>query len=68
MYPGSAGRAPSKKPHPGSAGGPPAQTGDTTAWRSRGYIPHFDRPGLVQMITFRLADALPKSKLNYMKI
>ena len=28
-------------------------------WYSRGYLPHFDHPGLVQMITFRLADALP---------
>jgi REP element-mobilizing transposase RayT len=28
-------------------------------WHSRGYLPHFDQPGLVQAITFRLADALP---------
>jgi REP element-mobilizing transposase RayT len=28
-------------------------------WTSRGYIPHFDHPGLVQGITFRLADSLP---------
>lgn len=28
-------------------------------WYSRGYLPHFDHPGLVQMITFRLVDALP---------
>jgi hypothetical protein len=28
-------------------------------WRSRGYLPHFDREGLYQFITFRLADALP---------
>jgi putative DNA methylase len=28
-------------------------------WHSRGYIPHFDHPGLVQGITFRLADSLP---------
>ena len=28
-------------------------------WYSRGYLPHFDHPGLVQMLTFRLADALP---------
>ena len=32
-------------------------------WYSRGYLPHFDHPGLVQMITFRLADALPASVL-----
>jgi len=28
-------------------------------WHSRGYLPHFDYPGLVQSITFRMADALP---------
>lgn len=30
-----------------------------TGWRSRGYLPHFDRKGLYQFVTFRLADALP---------
>jgi hypothetical protein len=28
-------------------------------WYSRGYIPHFDHPGLIQGIAFRLADSLP---------
>ncbi len=28
-------------------------------WRSRGYLPHFDHPGLLQGITFRLWDSLP---------
>lgn len=28
-------------------------------WYSRGYLPHFDHPGLVQMITYRLADSVP---------
>jgi len=28
-------------------------------WHSRSYLPHWDNPGLVQAITFRLADALP---------
>ena len=28
-------------------------------WYSRGYIPHFDSPGMLQGITFRLFDALP---------
>lgn len=32
-------------------------------WYSRGYLPHFDHPGLIQMITYRLADALPASVL-----
>src|SRR5262245_26121796 len=31
-------------------------------WHSRGYIPHFDQPGLVQTITFRLADSMPAEK------
>ncbi|MEO7994401.1 MAG: transposase [bacterium] len=30
-------------------------------WHSRGYLPHFDVPGLVQSITFRLGDSLPVS-------
>jgi len=28
-------------------------------WRSRGYLPHFDTPDLVQHIVFRLADSHP---------
>jgi putative DNA methylase len=32
-------------------------------WYSRGYLPHFDHPGLIQMITYRLADALPATVL-----
>jgi putative DNA methylase len=31
-------------------------------WHSRGYLPHFDAPGLRQMITYRLADAMPVSR------
>ncbi len=45
---------------PGSAGVSPALT-DAQAWHSRGYLPHVDRPGLAQMITFRLADSLPSN-------
>ena len=33
-------------------------------WRSRGYLPHFDEPGRVQTITFRLADSLPRNFLD----
>jgi len=32
-------------------------------WHSRGYLPHFDVPGLLQSITFRLADALPTAAI-----
>jgi putative transposase len=30
-----------------------------SGWRSRGHLPHFDAPGLVQHVVFRLADSLP---------
>ena len=29
-------------------------------WHSRGYLPHLDAPGVIQAITFRLADSLPR--------
>src|SRR2546425_1325056 len=28
-------------------------------WQERGYLPHRDEPGLIQFVTFRLADAFP---------
>lgn len=31
-------------------------------WHQRGYLPHCDRPGLVQFVTFRLDDALPVAR------
>lgn len=31
-------------------------------WHSRGYLPHFDRPGLVQMVNYRLGDAMPADR------
>ncbi len=30
------------------------------AWHNRGRLPHYDAPGVTQMITYRLADALPR--------
>jgi len=30
-------------------------------WHERGYLPHRDEPGLVQMVTFHLADSFPAS-------
>ncbi len=30
-------------------------------WHERGYLPHFDARAVVQMVTFRLADSLPRS-------
>ena len=37
---------------------------DPRIWRSRGYVPHIDGKGLVQFITFRLADSMPQSVLE----
>lgn len=31
-------------------------------WHTRGYLPRFDKPGLVQMVTYRLADAMPRER------
>ncbi len=33
-------------------------------WHSRGYIPHFDSGGLVQSVSFRLADSVPQDLLR----
>lgn len=33
-------------------------------WHSRGYLPHFDGRDVVQTITFRLADSLPRAVLE----
>lgn len=53
-------------PTPGTPSSSSATTtdlGPATEWQSRGYLPHRDRLGLLQSITFRLADSLPQSKL-----
>jgi hypothetical protein len=31
-------------------------------WHTRGYLPHLDAPGLVQFVSFRLADSLPQER------
>ena len=36
-------------------------------WHSRGYLPQFDRPGLVQSISFRLHDCLPRNVVERWK-
>ncbi len=33
-------------------------------WHSRNYLPHFDAPGVIQGITYRLEDALPADVLK----
>jgi putative transposase len=35
-------------------------------WCSRGYLPHCDHPGLLQSITYHLADSLPAATLRQM--
>jgi REP element-mobilizing transposase RayT len=40
--------------------GAPASSPANSDWRSRGYIPHFDQPQLLQLITIRLHDAVPE--------
>jgi putative transposase len=37
-------------------------------WHSRGYLPHFDSPETVQFVTFRLADSLPRSVVEALKL
>ena len=59
---GNAGGTPALQEIPGSAGVPPAKN-----WYSRGYLPHFDHPGLIQSITFRLADALPAQVMERLR-
>jgi putative transposase len=36
-------------------------------WYSRGYLPHLDAPGLIQHITFHLADSLPSEAVARMQ-
>jgi len=33
-------------------------------WISRGYLPHFDTPDVIQSVTFRLADSLPADVMD----
>lgn len=56
---------------PGIAGFQPAFTAEgagrdacAPGWRSRGYLPHFDKPGLIQSITFRLFDSVPSDVIE----
>lgn len=41
--------------------------GPHRGWYSRGYLPHFDHPGILQAITYRLADSLPVTVIESMK-
>jgi REP element-mobilizing transposase RayT len=41
------------------AGVPPASLHPQVVWRSRGYLPHYDAPHVVQHVILWLADSLP---------
>ena len=44
-------RAPAEAAHEESIG--------SKGWYTRGYLPHYDKPGTIQMVTFRLTEAMP---------
>jgi REP element-mobilizing transposase RayT len=37
-------------------------------WHSRGYLPHFDSPEIIQFIAFRPADSLPRSVVETLRM
>src|SRR5262245_29680750 len=39
-----------------------AKSSSLKGWHERGYLPHCDKPGLTQFVTFRLLDSLPASR------
>jgi REP element-mobilizing transposase RayT len=39
-----------------------AEAGGFRGWHERGYLPHCDKPGLVQFITVRLWDSMPAAR------
>ena len=55
------------KPIPGKAEPQLGTAHPVKVWYSRGYLPHCDQMGLLQFITFRLADSLPQEKLQQLK-
>ena len=36
-------------------------------WYSRGYLPHWDHPGMIQSVNFRLGDSMPASVIEKWK-
>src|SRR3989442_7433746 len=36
-------------------------------WHSRGYVPHWDHPGMIQSLNFRLHDSVPREVLEKWK-
>lgn len=37
-------------------------------WHQRGYLPHRDVPGIIQLVTFRLHDSFPAARLQEWKV
>ena len=65
---GNAGLPPgSSLQHAGQEPGAPGSAPGLFGWRSRGYLPHRDEIGLLQSITYRLADSLPQEKLRQLE-
>jgi len=60
----SAGQPLGAPPCPAARTSPDPTTPLAPRWRSRGYLPHLEHPGIIQSVTFRLHDALPQSKLK----
>jgi len=56
---------PNTAPGEPNTGNAEPQLGPThRGWYSRGYLPHCDHPGLLQVITYHLADSLPAAVLE----
>lgn len=51
----------------GAPSSAPVSTPTPSPWRSRGYLPHFDEPRLLQSLTFRLHDAVPDAVVQSWK-
>jgi REP element-mobilizing transposase RayT len=45
-----------------------SQIGSPGYWHSRGYLPHFESTGIIQHVTFHLADSLPKDVLERLEM
>lgn len=52
---------------PGFGAPAPTHGARHLGWYSRGYLPHYDVGNIYQSITYRLADSMPKSKLDEWK-
>jgi hypothetical protein len=48
--------------------GPLIAVAQARGWHSRGYLPHFDSPETIQFVTFRLADSLPRTVVESLRL